>query len=65
MKTKRPSRGGPPLGSQNALRGEVPASKNINIRVTPELMERARAAAKAKKQTFSAWLIELIEREIE
>jgi predicted HicB family RNase H-like nuclease len=40
-------------------------SHNINIRVTPELMERARAAAKAKKQTFSAWLIELIEREIE
>jgi len=58
MKSKKKT--GAPYGSQNALRGDVVASKHIHVRVTPELMLAAKSRAEADGKTFSAWIIDLV-----
>lgn len=51
-------------GRQNALKGSVPASVNINIRIDPSLREAAKQRAADQGMTFSAWIIRLIRREL-
>jgi predicted HicB family RNase H-like nuclease len=47
-------------GSQHALKGEVPASEHIHVRVIPALKAAAKAKARTEGLTFSEWVIKTV-----
>jgi hypothetical protein len=55
---------GAPLGSQNALRGEVVASEHIHIRCLPEFKAAAKAKAKSEGLTFTEWVLRAVSRQM-
>lgn len=51
-------------GNKYALKGESVASKNINIRIQPTLLDAAKQRAKENNVPFSVWLLSVINKEL-
>ena len=51
-------------GNTYALKGESVASKNINIRIQPTLLNAAKQRAKENNVPFSVWLLRVINKEL-
>lgn len=52
------------MGNKYALKGESNASKNINIRIQPTLLNAAKQRAKENNIPFSVWLLGVINKEM-